>query len=372
MRDLAIIFASITFSALIVLNVPMSWFELFKGNNFGSTSITTIQGSDTLSSSRTTINNNFSSLNSNKLEIESFAATTSHSKLASLAALASIGTITTGVWNGTAIPVAYGGTGTTTPSSNQVILGNTTSGFKVVGGYGNSGQTLTSNGTGAAPTWQSISFDTSADFVNTGEWFFRNGATSTDFAILNTLFWNGVRFSMSSSTPASSTVAMLGANNKIFWLSPGFRATAAPTAADSSSGSTTKATISVPANTVAPGVPLRITANFASQLGTCYYGIAFGGQAVGFGRSGLGTARIDVLLTATSSSRQVAFSTSDGAAGDQVVVTPAGGDSFHLAMGSHPTQDLTGAVNVTFITNAKASEGPCEFNGGVVEALTSI
>ncbi len=47
---------------------PLSWFETQGQHLFGST-ITTINGSDTLSSSRTTINNNFANLNAGKAEL---------------------------------------------------------------------------------------------------------------------------------------------------------------------------------------------------------------------------------------------------------------------------------------------------------------
>src|SRR3990167_9053146 len=72
--------------------------------------ITTIAGTDTLSNSRGTINTNFTNLNTDKIEV----ATTSLGNLTTAANLISIGTITTGVWNGTAVTVAFGGTGSTT------------------------------------------------------------------------------------------------------------------------------------------------------------------------------------------------------------------------------------------------------------------
>ena len=68
--------------------------------------------------------------------------------------LSTVGTIGLGIWNGTAIGVGYGGTGTTSPTSNHVLLGDGSSGLKVVAGKGTTGQLLTSNGTGSAPTWQ--------------------------------------------------------------------------------------------------------------------------------------------------------------------------------------------------------------------------
>ena len=72
------------------------------------------------------------------------------------ASLVSLGTITTGVWNGTTIAVANGGTGNTTFTSYGVLCAGTTStgAFQNVSGVGSSGQVLTSNGAGALPTWQ--------------------------------------------------------------------------------------------------------------------------------------------------------------------------------------------------------------------------
>ena len=61
-----------------------------------------------------------------------------------------VGTVTAGTWQGNAIGVAYGGTGATSLTLNNVILGNGTSAVQFVA-PGTSGNLLTSNGT----TWQS-------------------------------------------------------------------------------------------------------------------------------------------------------------------------------------------------------------------------
>ena len=114
----------------------------------GST-ITTILGTDTLSSSRSVINTNFSNLNTDKIE----ATVVTLNSLTTATALSSIGTITTGTWSGTAITVAKGGTGSTTLSAYQVLLGNGTGNVGVVSGLGTSGQFLTSGGVGTPPTW---------------------------------------------------------------------------------------------------------------------------------------------------------------------------------------------------------------------------
>src|SRR3990167_2681649 len=72
---------------------------------FGST-ITNIAGTDTLSSSRTVINDNFSALNSTKIE----NSTTSVAAITTLANLSTVGTITSGTWSGTVIAVNKNGT----------------------------------------------------------------------------------------------------------------------------------------------------------------------------------------------------------------------------------------------------------------------
>lgn len=64
--------------------------------------------------------------------------------------LTSVGTIATGVWNGTAVDAAHGGTGQTSLTANNVILGNGTSAVQFVA-PSTSGNVLTSNGT----TWTS-------------------------------------------------------------------------------------------------------------------------------------------------------------------------------------------------------------------------
>ena len=61
-----------------------------------------------------------------------------------LSSLVSIGTITTGVWNGTGIAVPYGGTGAATFTSNGVLYGNSTSAIQVTA-QGAANSVLTAN-----------------------------------------------------------------------------------------------------------------------------------------------------------------------------------------------------------------------------------
>lgn len=78
------------------------------------------------------------------------------------------------------LTVAQGGTGATSFTAYSVILGGTTStgALQNVSGLGSSGQVLTSNGAGAAPTWQSSGggAPTSAEyFLNTANGSLPNG-----------------------------------------------------------------------------------------------------------------------------------------------------------------------------------------------------
>lgn len=66
-----------------------------------------------------------------------------------------LGTVTTGVWNGTTIAVANGGTGQTTLTTNGILYGNAGSALGITAA-GTTGTILTGN-TGSAPTFQALS-----------------------------------------------------------------------------------------------------------------------------------------------------------------------------------------------------------------------
>ena len=66
--------------------------------------------------------------------------------------IATVGTITSGTWQGTSVKVGYGGTGTTTaPTKGGIIYASSTSAYASTGA-GTSGAVLVSGGTGA-PSW---------------------------------------------------------------------------------------------------------------------------------------------------------------------------------------------------------------------------
>jgi len=89
-----------------------------------------------------------------------------NSAVTTLSSLVSVGTITTGVWNGTTIAVANGGTGLTTLTANNLLVGNGTGNVTFIA-PGTSGNVLTSNGTtwaSTAPT-PSVAYSAIAGFL---------------------------------------------------------------------------------------------------------------------------------------------------------------------------------------------------------------
>ncbi|MBP9690661.1 MerR family DNA-binding transcriptional regulator, partial [Candidatus Woesebacteria bacterium] len=68
--------------------------------------------------------------------------------------LTSVGTITSGSWQGATILRNYGGTGFSSYAEGDLLVGNSSSGLNKLG-IGTNGQILTSNGT--APSWNSLS-----------------------------------------------------------------------------------------------------------------------------------------------------------------------------------------------------------------------
>jgi hypothetical protein len=78
--------------------------------------------------------------------------------------ITTLGTIGTGVWNGTAVDVQHGGTNKTSWTQYLIPYADTTTSFSQIA-IGSSGQVLTSNGAGSAPTFQAVA--AGASFWNT-------------------------------------------------------------------------------------------------------------------------------------------------------------------------------------------------------------
>jgi hypothetical protein len=79
--------------------------------------------------------------------------TVAYTNVATLSSLSSIGTVTTGTWNATAIGAVYGGTGLTSYTTGDIIIASATNTLSKLAAV-TSGYVLTSNGAGTAPSWQ--------------------------------------------------------------------------------------------------------------------------------------------------------------------------------------------------------------------------
>lgn len=148
--------------------------------SFGTVSLTTLNGTDNLTNFPTTYNANNTALNSGKIDVGS----TSIAAITTLANLSTVGTLVSGALSTgfTKINVAQGGTGSSTLSQYQVLLGNGTGNVTTPAGWGSSGQFLQSAGPGALPTWASAGFDTTQNYTLTGNWLWIKSASSTNFA----------------------------------------------------------------------------------------------------------------------------------------------------------------------------------------------
>lgn len=101
--------------AAIVITGIFAFYFANKPYNLG---VSSLISTDTGSTSLLKLNNLITAHNS-------LEATTTMRAVTSMPNLATVGTITSGTWNGTAVGIAYGGTGTTTaPTFGQVLVGN--------------------------------------------------------------------------------------------------------------------------------------------------------------------------------------------------------------------------------------------------------
>ncbi len=136
----------------VLYNVPLSWLDVvsFGGERFGA--VTNIAETDTLANSRTTINDNFTALDTGKID----NASSTMESLTSAPNLTTIGTITTGTWNADVLTVTYGGTGAPSFTNNTLFYGNGTGAFTEVA-TGTASQLLTL--VSGQPAWTSPSVD---------------------------------------------------------------------------------------------------------------------------------------------------------------------------------------------------------------------
>ena len=133
--------------------------------------------------------------------------------------MTTLGTITSGNWNGTTIAVANGGTGASSLTANGVLIGNATSAVTTVAPSTN-GNVLTSNGI----SW--ISSTPSVSLIREVANEFSATTSQTSFTLTQTpsvnskvkMYINGVRISNSAYSISGATLTYNATNNGAYSL----------------------------------------------------------------------------------------------------------------------------------------------------------
>lgn len=179
---------------VIFVNTPAKYFSLsywFPNPVLGTVVLTDISSGDSLSAYPTVQNANSTILEN---VLNTIIGTTSISTLTTAANLVTVGALSSGSLSSgfTAVTVPLGGTGSTTLQQYAVLVGSSTNPIHAVDGLGTSGQFLTSNGTGAKPSWQTASVNQNIPYTWTAHHIFSSlfatnasttNATSTHFAL---------------------------------------------------------------------------------------------------------------------------------------------------------------------------------------------
>lgn len=132
---------------------------------------------------------------------------TLYSPLAGGTGIVTVGTVIAGTWNGNAIGVGYGGTGTTSPAQYRVLFGNAGSGITIATSTGTTGQFLTSCGANCFPQWQTSAIDLTANYTWTGFHIF-NTARLASTTIDNPVNLGGLSYTF-PTTRCSSGQALV-------------------------------------------------------------------------------------------------------------------------------------------------------------------
>lgn len=237
----------------------------------GNVSLTTVNPTDNLTNFPTVYNANNTALNNGKVDVGS----TSIAAITALPGLSTVGTITSGIWQGTAVSSANGGTGSTTLSINQVLLGNGTGNITTPAGWGNSGQALVSQGAGNAPVWQSSAFDATQNYNFTGTNLFKTLVSSSTIQINNG--GAGVNYSFPTSQGGVGTLLQNNGSGSLSWSSAP-RYAVVNTVNNLGNGATTATSspgLYIPAGTMSASstIVAFINASCAGSNQTCNYNL---------------------------------------------------------------------------------------------------
>lgn len=266
--------------------VPLDYITV-TARNLGST-ITTINGSDTLSNSRATINTNFSNLNTDKLESGSSAlalsiTNASTTRLSCLGDCA-FGATATSSFSGagalslaSALTVPNGGTGWVNIQSNTILLGNGTSRL-ATSSQGTNGQVW--GWTNGAMGWVATSTSVSAGTTNT--WTAHQIFTSLFSALATTT--NATTTGSFYLTALSAGGLGVDSTGKVYSAATSTSAVRillqdGATYSTSNTSTTTVKTLVLPANTMAANDSLEIEYYFYRTAGNTdkvHTNLAFG------------------------------------------------------------------------------------------------
>lgn len=352
---------------------PVSIFHATSAPKAGA-AFTTLAGSNTISAFPTTYNANLT-ITANTSAANTFTGLqTDAAGFVSQASSTVVGNFTStgaGIFSSltptNALAVQYGGTGSTTLSQYAVLLGSTTNAVGMVQGQGSSGQFLTSNGAGVAPSWTSSTLNTALNFNWTGINLFKNFSASSTAA--NPITLNGLTFNTPALRAASSTALEEdGSGDLTFQLPQVSTLSVKPSILSVTSGTATTSllTITLPANTLnSVGRLLRGEYIFQS-LNTCYPEIDFGtgsattslgGESSGFA----GLQQFSFIIDATSSTAEVSTVITSGN-------PSAGGNGPNSVL----TMSTINIANQSYISIAgKCTSGSMILQGGYTQLLSN-
>lgn len=137
-----------------------------------------------------------------------YTASTAYAPAAGSASVTTLGTVTTGTWNATAIGAAYGGTGHTTYTIGDILYASGTTALSKLAGVA-TGNALISGGVGAAPAWGKIGLTTHVS----GTLPIANGGTNSTATPTNggVSYGTGTAFAFTAAGTAKQALVSNGA-----------------------------------------------------------------------------------------------------------------------------------------------------------------
>jgi len=208
-----------TIISLALVAVGLNYYFVKSAQKLGTVATTDVQSTDLLTAWPTLYNANLALLNNGKVDV----ASTTWPQLTTATGLTTVGTIGTGVWQGTAVGVAYGGTGTSSPTQYMTILGDGALGLTHASGTGTTGQFLTSNGAGAYPSWQTSTINQTDTYYWSGGHNFGSYINATGTSMFTTLQASStiqigdITYVWPSTQTASSSVLSTDNAGNLYW-----------------------------------------------------------------------------------------------------------------------------------------------------------